>query len=116
MFKSGTSVLLLFLVCGCGTKSSETINNMNSAITVSGLAQNGKGGALLITSNNMIYYIEGMDFWNADVISKPIQATGILLTETLTEEELKNELGEYSQGIAGDKRILTNVKWKLLED
>ncbi|MBL7871216.1 MAG: hypothetical protein JNM78_06370 [Cyclobacteriaceae bacterium] len=110
------SLLLLILVCGCVTKSGEKTNNMDTTITVSGLAQNGKGGALLLTLDSLIYYIEGVDFWNAEVVGKKIQATGILRIETVTEGELKNELGEYSQGVVGDRRILTEVKWERGKD
>jgi hypothetical protein len=101
---------ILILVCACGYKSSEI---MNSTITVTGLAQNGKGGALLVVDDNTVYYLEGMDAWENSMVGTRIEVTGALRIETLSENDLKNEQGEYTQGTAGDKRILTNVKWKL---
>jgi hypothetical protein len=57
-------------------------------ITTSGVAQNGKGSG------------------------RKIEMTGVSQLETMSEGGLKNEQGEYKQGVADEKRILTNVQWK----
>jgi hypothetical protein len=104
---------ILIIICECGSKPSEP---MNSIITVTGLAQNGKGGALLVADDTTVYYLEGMDAWETSLIGKRIEVTGTLKVETLNEGELKNEQGEYTQGMAGEKRILVNAKWKLHQE
>jgi archaellum biogenesis ATPase FlaH len=113
------SVLLfsIMLLAACEQKKHSIGKTMvTKMITTSGIAQNGKGGALLVTDDTTIYYLEGMDTWETSLIGKRIEVTGTLKVETLNEDELKNEQGEYTQGVAGDKRILVNTKWKQLED
>ncbi len=110
--KSIFLIPILMFVYGCGSKSTET---MNSILTVTGVAQNGKGGALLVVDDNMVYYLEVMDAWETSLTGTRVEVTGTLRIETMSEDDLKNEQGEYSQGVAGEKKILTNVKWKTLE-
>jgi hypothetical protein len=84
-------------------------------ITVIGTARNGKGNALIMTKDGVVYYMDGLDFWNAAVVGKEISVTGILAVETLSEEDLKNEDGEWKQGVLGDRKIIRNVKWQIIE-
>lgn len=103
---------ILILICECGPKSTDT---MKSTITVTGLTQNGKGGALLVLDDSTVYYLEEIDAWETNLVGKRIEAIGTIKIETLYEDDLKNEQGEYTQGVVGEKRILTNVKWKRIQ-
>jgi hypothetical protein len=83
--------------------------------TITGLALNGKRGALIKTSEGEVFYIEGLSAWTSDINSKRVMVTGNLITETVTEEELKNEQGEWKQGIAGKINVIQNAKWTILK-
>lgn len=103
---------ILILICACGSKSNETMKSK----TIAGIAQNGKGGAVVVMDDGGVYYLEEVDEWESDLIGKRIEVTGILKIESFSEGDLQNERGEYTQGVAGEKKILVNAKWKLLED
>ena len=104
------------ILAACGQNKDSIRETMETEmITRSGVAQNGKGSAVLIAVDGTVYYIEGMDSWETDVVGRRIKITGILQRETMREGDLKNEQGEYSQGVVGEKRVLNNVKWEVLE-
>ena len=84
-------------------------------ITVTGTAYNAKGGAILRTDEGSVYYIEGLDSWEMDIPGKKVSVIGILKTENFKEKDLKNEKGEWTQGMIGEKLSLVKAKWKLLE-
>lgn len=104
---------VLFIACHPTYKlNSPTMNDQE--ITVIGTAQNGKGSAMIITKDRINYSIDGMDSWESAVEGKEISVTGILMVETLTEEDLKNEQGEWKQGVAGDRKIIAKARWRLI--
>lgn len=81
-------------------------------LTVTGTAQNGKGGALVRSANNETYYINGTEAWDDQVLGKQLEVTGTLHIEVNTEE-LQNEKGEWKAGASGEQFILVDAKWKL---
>lgn len=83
-------------------------------ITVIGTARNGKGNALIVTKERVAYYIDGLDSWETAVEGKEISVTGILTVETLTEEDLKNEQGEWKQGVSGERKIISKAHWQFI--
>jgi hypothetical protein len=101
------------ILAACAQEKNSTNKTMDKKmITVSGVAQNGKGNALLVTEDSTVYYIEGMDSWETNVVGRKIEITGVSQLESMSEGDLKNEQGEYKQSVSGEKRILTNVQWK----
>jgi len=80
-------------------------------ITITGVAQNGKAGALVKTSDGKVYYIEGLSIWPFDLHNKQITVTGILKVETVSESDLKNDLDEWKQGMTGQIKMIQNAKW-----
>jgi hypothetical protein len=86
-----------------------------NAITIIGVAQNGKDGALVRTNDQKVYYVDGLASWDESVQGKQVEVTGILKTQSFTEENLKNKKGEWAAGIEGEKRILKNATWKILQ-
>jgi len=103
---------ILFIACHTNNQSNSLDMN-NQEITVNGTARNGKGNAMIVTKERINYYINGLDSWEPAVDGKEISVTGILVVETLTEEDLKNEAGEWKQGVAGDRKIITKARWQL---
>jgi len=72
-------------------------------ITVVGIAHNSKAGAMILTDNNEVYYIAGLDDWKNKFYEKRVKVSGFIKTENFKEEDLKNEKGEWVQGMVGDK-------------
>lgn len=93
---------------------SNSIDMDSQEITVNGTARNGKGNGMIVTKEGINYYIEGLDSWEPAVEGKEISVTGILVVETLTEEDLKNEQGEWKQGVAGDRKKIAKARWQLI--
>lgn len=83
-------------------------------ITVIGIARNGKDGALVLTKEDSVYYVDGLEFWEDSLNDKEISVTGILKIESLLANEMKNEKGEWKAGIVGDKKTIRNAKWKVI--
>jgi hypothetical protein len=75
-------------------------------LTVTGLAKNSKAGAIVLTADSNIYYVEGMDSWSDDVENTLVKVTGEMYTTETKAEDLKNEKGEYTQGTVGVKKII----------
>lgn len=82
-------------------------------VTITGIAQNGKAGALVKSSAGEIYYVEGLSAWPADLVNQQVNVTGDLKTETISQDELTNDQGEWKQGVAGVIMTLQNARWKL---
>ena len=103
------------LFSSCHPNSKSNSNDMiDQEITVIGTARNGKGKALIITKESVAYYLDGLDSWETSVVGKEISVTGILTVETLTEGDLKNEQGEWKQGVAGDRKIISKARWQFI--
>lgn len=91
-------------------------NNMEDQnITVFGTARNGKDGALVLTKEDSVYYVDGLEFWEDSVNSNEISVTGVLKIESLSTNEMKNEKDEWKAGVVGDKKIIYDATWKIIE-
>jgi hypothetical protein len=88
---------------------------MTDKITLTGIARNGKGGALLQTTNG-VFYIDGLSAWNEGLLNKNVEVTGSVEIENTSEQDLLNEAGEWRAGISGEKKTLVGAMWKLAED
>ena len=80
-------------------------------VTVIGIAQNGKDGALVLTEAGEAYYVDGLSAWDEKMHRKQVGVTGILKIETFNEENLVNEKGERSAGTTGMKKIIQQATW-----
>src|SRR5690242_7174447 len=81
------------------------------SITVTGFAEDAKSGAT-IQSADRIYFLEGIESWDKDLIGKKIKVSGILIKESYTVEDLKDEKGRWKQGSIGDKYIISKPVWQ----
>lgn len=104
---------VIFIACHPIHKSTSQ-GMIDQEITVVGIARNGKGSAMVVTKDKVNYSINGLDSWEPVVEGKEISVTGILMVETMTEEELKNEQGEWKQGVTGERKIITKARWRLI--
>lgn len=59
----------------------------NQNISVVGIANNAKYGAVVVTSNSEVYYIHGLESWESTFIGKQVKVTGKLLIKKLKKTE-----------------------------
>jgi hypothetical protein len=88
---------------------------MADKITITGLARNGKAGALLQTSDG-VFYIDGLSAWNDGLLNQNVEVTGVVKIEKADEQDVTNEAGEWRAGFSGERKILVGAMWKLVED
>jgi len=99
------------------SKSNQTnMDNYSDSIAITGIANNAKLGAIILTDNKEIYYIEGIDYWPHEVVGKKVKANGFLKKEYFNEVDLMNKKGEYKQGMSGEKLSLQNAIWEIIPE
>ncbi len=86
----------------------------DQTVTITGVAYNGKAGAIVKTKDGDVYYIDRLSSWIPDFENKEISVTGNLMVVIIPEEDLKNERGEWKQGVEGKVKMLQNAKWEIL--
>lgn len=95
-------IMIFILGFSCHHNSKDTkYSDMENKLTVTGTAQDGKWGALLVSKTGDVYYIDELESWDSAYLEKEVEVTGILKEETFQEQDLKNEKGEWTQGISG---------------
>ncbi|WKZ60444.1 MAG: hypothetical protein QY309_02995 [Cyclobacteriaceae bacterium] len=88
---------------------------MTEKITLTGIARNGKGGALLQTTDG-VFYIDGLSAWNEGLLNQQVEVTGSVEMEKVDEQDLISDAGEWRAGFSGEKKTLVGAMWKLVED
>lgn len=86
------------------------------SIKITGIALNAKAGAVVQTKEGGVYYVEGLSSWKETEYNKTVEVKGILNKQTFKQEDLKNEKGEWSQGMIGEKLTITKPIWKVLKN
>lgn len=84
-------------------------------VTIVGIAQHGKAGAIVLTADKEVYYMDGLDTWSKDVFGKEIKVTGVLKVEKSKEADLINEKGEWSAGIHGSVKKIISPVWEIVK-
>lgn len=80
-------------------------------ITVKGIAQNAKGGAV-VTSKEIPYYIEGMFAWPAELLDQRVKVTGKLLRVDHDADAGTDADGIHIQSMAGEQLVLQDATWE----
>lgn len=94
------------------TVNAQNGNSEGEPIVILGKAQNAKAGAVVLTPERKVYYLEGIDSWDTEMLGKEVEVTGQLKVETFRSEDLQNENGEWVQGMVGEKLIILKPEWK----
>ncbi len=110
-------IITLVISSSCSYKHIEKVLNPmeKTKITIEGIAHNSKAGAMILTDSNEVFYIAGLDDWNDNFYEKRVKVTGFIKTENFKEEDLKNEKGEYIQGMVGEKHSIFKAEWELVK-
>ncbi len=101
-------ILIILLI------SSNLFSQKMDKITIIGTAENSKAGAIVITKDKVVYYLEGISSWNDEILRKNVEVKGNLVKEFHQEEDLMNENGEYKQGLSGEINKILKPSWKLV--
>lgn len=81
---------------------------------VIGQALDAKGGAVIVSVDENVYYIDGLNYWNNEIYSKLVKVSGKLLIEEFKKPDLKH--GDITpQFMVGKKRTILNPKWELVK-
>jgi hypothetical protein len=76
--------------------------HIGQTINLSGIAKAAKGGPVIITTDNNVVYIEGIDTWSPDLVDKRISVIGILKKEEFIPQTTIDENNGISSGATGD--------------
>ncbi len=85
---------------------------ISKRISVTGLAQNDKGIATLISKKGQ-YFLKGVHHWDEKYLNKRVKVTGIVQVVKYQKDTV-HEQG-YSQTRGIDMNYLLKPKWKLAE-
>ena len=80
-------------------------------ITLTGFAKVAKGGSVLITQDNNVIYIKGLEFWSPDLINKQLLVRGVLKKEQFIPEATIDEYGGISSGATGKQYVLEMIEY-----
>lgn len=81
-------------------------------VTLTGTAQNAKGGAVLVDGDK-VYYLAGVDSWPDEVHGKKVQVTGVTTRRQYLPEARQAKDGAWSQGAVGQQDVIDAPTWKL---
>ncbi|MHA1785331.1 MAG: hypothetical protein ACTSVE_09035 [Candidatus Helarchaeota archaeon] len=87
------------------------VENEKKIITLTGIAGNSKAGACFKVGD-IVYYIDGMDSWQDNMLDKEIVVSGNIVTKRIFPDVKIDENGGISQGMRGEALVIENAKWK----
>lgn len=77
-----------------------------------GKAQNAKYGAIVVSSNSDVYYIDKLAFWSSVMYAKNVKVSGRLVVK-----KIKKKINTTSGGITGPEiKIIKKPKIQILSD
>ena len=89
---------------------SDLEQSLGKEITLHGTARDAKGGAVLLTDDNIPIYIKGLSTWTSGIEGSRVSASGVLKKEKYIPDPTIDEDGGISQGAIGMQYVLTNAK------
>lgn len=84
---------------------------MVKKVTMTGTAQNAKGGAVLLVEGAP-YYIPQLDEWPDELLGQEVEVTAIKKVEQFLPEVTVDKDGAISQGALGQQTTLRQATWK----
>ena len=83
---------------------------MGKEITLSGLAFDAKGGAVLKLKDGKIVYLRDLAYWSSDLFGKKTSVRGTLQEKKIIPDPVIDEDGAISQGAYGQQYVLENIR------
>ncbi|HYG51572.1 MAG TPA: hypothetical protein VD905_11755 [Flavobacteriales bacterium] len=124
MKKAHWIIVFPFLLFSCkmnrsapaAKKSEAATAERTMQMTVTGIAEHAKMGAIVVADDGKVYYIEGKPNWDKEgYYKKKIRVTGKMYTRTTRPEDLVNDKGEYSQGAEGESKFIRASEIELMK-
>lgn len=110
--KAITTLFLIVISISCKTNTSNASKLNHEQVSIIGKTTNTKtGGAVISETDNQLYYVAGIDFWNPEQLGKSIVITGNL---KITQNKAPKENEFARQQITGLVKTIIKPKWKLL--
>jgi len=81
-------------------------------IVVIGTAWNAKGGAIVVTKKEAVYYVRGLVDWDKKFYGKKVKLTGKLV---LVDHPKRGKDQPLVQDMEGTQRIVEDAKWELVK-
>ena len=78
-----------------------------------GIAQNAKGGAVVILQNQEVIYVRNQSSWEDEVVGKQVSIKGIVRLEKYIPDPEVSEDGAISQGAIGSQYVLDDAQWSM---
>jgi len=67
------------------TPACNSIQNYNSSVI--GIAKNAKMGAIVITAENKIYYLGGVESWGSEFLERKVRVTGRIVSKKIKQKD-----------------------------
>jgi hypothetical protein len=81
-------------------------------IVIIGTAWNAKGGAVVLTKKDAVYYVRGLEAWDKKFYGKKVKVTGKLV---LVDHPKRRKDEPLVQEMEGTQRIIEDAKWELVK-
>ena len=86
--------------------------SFNQTVTLEGVAQNARLGAIVLLEDYTPVYLDGIEEWDEQIVEKSVAVTGVLRRQSLAPKATVTVQGEASHGIDGESYVLENPEWK----
>jgi len=91
-------------------KKNDLETHLEEQVTLSGIAKNAKGYAVLLTKDNMVIYIRELPEWTEALLDSQIKVKGLLKKINLIPDPYIDKNGAISQGAEGLQYVLVNYE------
>ncbi len=89
--------------------------SIGSRVRVSGVAEDAKGGAILMIDGSP-YYLGGLARWPTEVRGKLVGVGGKLADKQYLPQAFKDSKGMISQGAEGSQNVIESPTWRLIQE
>ena len=93
--------------------SKDLARQVGRTVTVVGVAENAKGGAVVVVDGAPVY-LRSLDSWPEGVRTRRVEVTGTLRDEKLIPSPTVDSKGAVSQGAEGTQLVLDKATWRAL--
>ncbi|MFW9920877.1 MAG: hypothetical protein ACFFED_14855 [Candidatus Thorarchaeota archaeon] len=80
-------------------------------VVLEGIAENGKGGALIVLPQNEVIYIRHLGSWDDVIRGMRISVKGVVRYEKYIPDPEVSSDGAISQGAIGSQYVLDDAQW-----
>lgn len=103
-------ILIVVLFTQCQVINYDNLKNYEKT-TISGVARDAKASAVIVTKEDSIYYIDGLDYWGKKYLNKVIVVEGYMVNinnSRSTDSVIHSQSVEF-------QRVIMKPKYKILK-